>query len=215
MCPGGTSLVRVSCEEALTQLSVGMVVTMNLTRVTRISRSGAGRQDARCELESVGRPGARPTEMLALTLLSEALVLPTAPVVAPQLCRHGLPCMVAASPLDTETAREVMWTPDPAMVEQTAMRKFQRSVGVEGGYDELWKWYAEFKDFSFVFRMGGEPWFSYNFHVSHFRCCIDKADHDGSPGRSHWSSKDPLLFTQASWRSRDASRMLGFGASWD
>ena len=31
--------------------------------------------------------------------------------------------------------------------------------------DELWKWYTEFKNFSFVFRTGGEPWFSYNFHV--------------------------------------------------
>ena len=31
--------------------------------------------------------------------------------------------------------------------------------------DEIWKWYAEFKNFSFVFRTGGEPWFSYNFHA--------------------------------------------------
>jgi len=31
--------------------------------------------------------------------------------------------------------------------------------------DELWNWYAEFKNFSFVFRTGGEPWFSYDFHV--------------------------------------------------
>ncbi|OIW32342.1 hypothetical protein CONLIGDRAFT_630034 [Coniochaeta ligniaria NRRL 30616] len=30
---------------------------------------------------------------------------------------------------------------------------------------ELWKWYAEFKNFSFIFNMGGEPWFSYNFHT--------------------------------------------------
>jgi len=30
---------------------------------------------------------------------------------------------------------------------------------------ELWSWYAELKNFSFVFRTGGEPWFSYNFHA--------------------------------------------------
>ncbi|KAH0835272.1 hypothetical protein AYO21_10697 [Fonsecaea monophora] len=31
--------------------------------------------------------------------------------------------------------------------------------------DEMWKWYCEFKNFSFVFRLGGEPWFSYSFHL--------------------------------------------------
>ncbi|KAL3462813.1 acyltransferase 3 [Aspergillus heterothallicus] len=31
--------------------------------------------------------------------------------------------------------------------------------------EELWNWYAEFKNFSFVFRGGGEPWFTYNFHA--------------------------------------------------
>jgi peptidoglycan/LPS O-acetylase OafA/YrhL len=31
--------------------------------------------------------------------------------------------------------------------------------------DEVWKWYAEFKNFSYVFNTGGEPWFSYNTHV--------------------------------------------------
>ncbi|KAI4142314.1 MAG: hypothetical protein LQ340_007384 [Diploschistes diacapsis] len=30
---------------------------------------------------------------------------------------------------------------------------------------EVWKWYTEFKNFSFVFRTGGEPWFSYNVHL--------------------------------------------------
>ena len=29
---------------------------------------------------------------------------------------------------------------------------------------ELWSWYAELKNFSFVYRIGGEPWFTYNFH---------------------------------------------------
>ncbi|KIX10623.1 uncharacterized protein Z518_01707 [Rhinocladiella mackenziei CBS 650.93] len=31
--------------------------------------------------------------------------------------------------------------------------------------EELWNWYSEFKNFSFVFRTGGEPWFSYSFHA--------------------------------------------------
>lgn len=31
--------------------------------------------------------------------------------------------------------------------------------------DELWKYYLEFKNFSFVFRGGGDPWFTYNFHL--------------------------------------------------
>jgi len=29
--------------------------------------------------------------------------------------------------------------------------------------DELWNWYIEFKNFSFVFRTGGNAWFTYNF----------------------------------------------------
>lgn len=31
--------------------------------------------------------------------------------------------------------------------------------------DELWWWYAELKNFSFIFNMGGEPWLSYNTHL--------------------------------------------------
>ncbi|KAK8860045.1 acyltransferase [Apiospora arundinis] len=30
---------------------------------------------------------------------------------------------------------------------------------------EVWNWYADFKNFSFVFNSGGPPWFSYNFHL--------------------------------------------------
>lgn len=30
---------------------------------------------------------------------------------------------------------------------------------------ELWNWYAEFKNFSYVFRNGGDPWFTYNVHT--------------------------------------------------
>lgn len=32
-------------------------------------------------------------------------------------------------------------------------------------HEELWNWYAEFKNFSFVFRSGGNPWLSYHFHA--------------------------------------------------
>ena len=31
--------------------------------------------------------------------------------------------------------------------------------------DELWNFYAEFKNFSFAYRTGGESWFTYDFHV--------------------------------------------------
>ena len=31
--------------------------------------------------------------------------------------------------------------------------------------DELWIWYTELKNFTFVFRTGGEPWFNYNPHL--------------------------------------------------
>ena len=31
--------------------------------------------------------------------------------------------------------------------------------------DEMWWLYAEFKNFSFLYNCGGEPWLSYNFHV--------------------------------------------------
>ncbi|KAJ4133791.1 hypothetical protein NW768_005379 [Fusarium equiseti] len=32
-------------------------------------------------------------------------------------------------------------------------------------YDEMWVFYYEFKNFSFVFKEGGEPWLSYNRHL--------------------------------------------------
>ncbi|CAN8099676.1 unnamed protein product [Discula destructiva] len=31
--------------------------------------------------------------------------------------------------------------------------------------DEMWWWYCELKNFTFVFNSGGEPWLSYNFHL--------------------------------------------------
>lgn len=32
-------------------------------------------------------------------------------------------------------------------------------------FEEVTNWYKEFKNFSFVFRGGGDPWFTYNFHA--------------------------------------------------
>lgn len=31
--------------------------------------------------------------------------------------------------------------------------------------DEMWAWYAELKNFSFIFNAGGMPWFTYNYHL--------------------------------------------------
>jgi len=40
------------------------------------------------------------------------------------------------------------------------------TVAPAGSYrDEVWAWYCEFKNFSFIFNGGGNPWFSYNFHT--------------------------------------------------
>ncbi|KAI9649269.1 hypothetical protein NHQ30_001839 [Ciborinia camelliae] len=40
-----------------------------------------------------------------------------------------------------------------------------RSEHEEKWTKEVWEWYLEIKNFSYVFRTGGEPWFSYNVHV--------------------------------------------------
>ena len=79
--------------------------------------------------------------VLALFATVEALLLSPVPR-APPCVRHGGAgvCMVASPPADTAAGREVLWEPKPEVVETTAMRKFQKSVGVDGGYDELWKW---------------------------------------------------------------------------
>eukprot|EP00629_Pelagomonadales_sp_RCC1024_P008331 CAMPEP_0119280572 /NCGR_PEP_ID=MMETSP1329-20130426/22950_1 /TAXON_ID=114041 /ORGANISM="Genus nov. species nov., Strain RCC1024" /LENGTH=697 /DNA_ID=CAMNT_0007281167 /DNA_START=116 /DNA_END=2206 /DNA_ORIENTATION=- len=46
------------------------------------------------------------------------------------------------------TAREALWTPDAAYADTTPMADFARSVGVDGGYEALWKWsVAESDDF--------------------------------------------------------------------
>lgn len=42
----------------------------------------------------------------------------------------------------------------------TATPEHKKTYGAE-----LWNYYTEFKNFSFVFKTGGEGWFSYNFHT--------------------------------------------------
>ena len=54
--------------------------------------------------------------------------------------------VLATAAETTGTARKVLWTPSPEAVEATEMRRFQREVGVEGGYDELWRWSVDNSD---------------------------------------------------------------------
>merc|ERR1719409_1367519 len=64
-------------------------------------------------------------------------------VVRAELRGALLACVVLA------TARALQVRPHaapPAAVEQTAMSRFQRSVGVDGGYEELWRWSVEHSD---------------------------------------------------------------------
>ena len=58
----------------------------------------------------------------------------------------GLANVLRGAPPAVAAGRKVMWEPTPAAVEQTAMRRFQQSVGVDGGYDELWRWSVEHSD---------------------------------------------------------------------
>ena len=62
----------------------------------------------------------------------------------PQSARSGVALSADAG------ARKVLWEPKPEVMEQTAMRRFQHAVrggrGVEGSYEELWKWSVENSD---------------------------------------------------------------------
>ena len=91
-------------------------------------------------------------EMVTILLLAtaEALLISTPRVSLPPCVRHRAKLdvrMVAqAAPADTTSAREVMWEPTPEVAEKTSMMRFQRSVGVDGGYEELWKWSVDNSD---------------------------------------------------------------------
>ena len=85
--------------------------------------------------------------LLACVVLATARALQVRPHAAPPVPqqRHPPVSAVAAAPA-VAAGRKVMWEPTPAAVEQTAMSRFQRSVGVDGGYEELWRWSVEHSD---------------------------------------------------------------------
>ena len=81
-------------------------------------------------------------------VLATARALQVRPHAAPPgaaAASHPPASAVAAAPA-VAAGRKVMWEPTPAAVEQTAMRRFQQSVGVDGGYEELWRWSVEHSD---------------------------------------------------------------------
>ena len=87
--------------------------------------------------------------LLSVLAAAPALLVPSPAARGPT--RHASrPTSSAAIAMVTEApveaGRKVMWEPDPDYVETTAMRRFQRSVGVEGDYDALWKWSTENSD---------------------------------------------------------------------
>jgi len=42
--------------------------------------------------------------------------------------------------VNTAAQNPILWEPNEEYVETTAMKQFQKAVGVEGGYEELWQW---------------------------------------------------------------------------
>jgi hypothetical protein len=94
---------------------------------------------------SCSRSATMAAALAGMLLLAQALLVSHAPP-----CVRRAPSVrmaTAAPPADAAVSgRKVMWEPDPEAVEKTAMRAFQRSVGVEGGYEELWKWSVDNSD---------------------------------------------------------------------
>ncbi|KAH8059210.1 synthetase [Aureococcus anophagefferens] len=90
-----------------------------------------------------------------------ALAAATTAFTVPHARRPHVALRSVATP-----ARETLWTPTAATVEASAMKAFQRAVGVDGGYEELWSWsvangdafWTELMDFVGVEREGSlEP----------------------------------------------------------
>ena len=96
--------------------------------------------------ESLGRNEEAVVEMLAaFGLAPSALIVEGLhSLIRPQCVRSGVALSAEAG------ARKVLWEPKPEVMEQTAMRRFQHVVrggrGVEGSYEELWKWSVENSD---------------------------------------------------------------------
>ncbi|KAL1507871.1 hypothetical protein AB1Y20_007478 [Prymnesium parvum] len=67
-----------------------------------------------------------------------------------RVCAHApraLPArMMVAASVDAASGGAVLWRPDAEAVEATAMRRFQRSLGQDGDYDQFWKWSVEHSD---------------------------------------------------------------------
>jgi len=84
--------------------------------------------------------------MLATFGLAPSALIAEGPrsLIRPQCVRSGVALSAEAG------ARKVLWEPKPEVMEQTAMRRFQHVVrggrGVEGSYEELWKWSVENSD---------------------------------------------------------------------
>ena len=84
--------------------------------------------------------------MLAAFGLAPSALIVEGPrsLIRPQCVRSGVALCAEAG------ARKVLWEPKPEVMEQTAMRRFQHVVrggrGVEGSYEELWKWSVENSD---------------------------------------------------------------------
>lgn len=60
----------------------------------------------------------------------------------------------------------------PIIITTWMILTFYHVTGITGTFKpektyfgELWKWYAEGKNFTFIFTTGGEPWFTYNPHT--------------------------------------------------
>jgi len=74
------------------------------------------------------------------------------------------PVRRATTKLQASTARDVLWTPNADYVKTTAMDKFQRAMGVEGTYEQLWDWsvsepdafWTQLQDFLDVEREGSD-----------------------------------------------------------
>jgi len=48
--------------------------------------------------------------------------------------------VMTTTPTPMKKENQILWTPDPIKMKETAMKRLQTQVGVEGGYNELWKW---------------------------------------------------------------------------
>ena len=85
----------------------------------------------------------RPWTMMRNLLIAALWISDVSGFVVPRrwVSRRGLH-------VATETAVEnkILWEPTEEFIEQTAMKRFQDAVGVEGGYNELWKWSVENSD---------------------------------------------------------------------